>query len=130
MLIASLLIWTTMWWLLASSNLGMLFGFAIAFGFAFGATGPLNAGLIGDCFGLRHVGLIMGVIEIGWASGAAFGPAFAGYVFDIGGSYSFAFLGGGVAALLAAAFIPFISMAETEALGKTIRYEKRSGTQL
>jgi len=129
MLIASLLICTTMLWLLSSSNLRMLFAFTIAFGFAFGATAPLTATLIGECFGLRHIGLIMGVIEIGWESGSAFGPAFAGYVFDIGGSYSVAFLGGGVAALLAAAFIPFISMAKTEALGKTIRYEKRIGTQ-
>ena len=105
MLIASLLMGISMLWLFGSSNLWMLFLFTFVFGFAFGATAPLNAALIGDTFGLRHVGLIMGVIEMGWESGAATGPALAGYVFDITGGYSLAFLGAGLAALLAAALI-------------------------
>lgn len=105
MLICALLLGAAMFWLLGSSKLWMLYLFTIVFGFGFGATAPLNAALIGDSFGLRHVGLIMGVIEIGWELGAACGPAVAGYVFDVVGSYSYAFLGGGVAALLAAVLI-------------------------
>jgi len=105
MFIASLLMGISMLWLFGSSNLWMLFIFTFVFGFAFGATAPLNAALIGDTFGLRHVGLIMGVIEMGWESGAASGPALAGYIFDITGGYSWAFLGAGLAALLAAVFI-------------------------
>ena len=104
-LICALLMAAAMFWLIGSSNLWMLYLFTLAFGFAFGATAPLNASLIGESFGLRHVGLIMGVIEIGWEAGAALGPALAGYVFDVSGSYFLAFMGGGIAALMAAAAI-------------------------
>ena len=114
MLICSILIGATMLWLIASSSLWMLYIFTIAFGFGFGATAPLNAALIGDCFGLRHVGLIMGMIEIGWGFGAACGPALTGFVFDICGNYFPAFLGGGIAALLAAALILFIHVPKTD----------------
>ena len=77
MLIAALLMGSSMLWLMGSLNLWMLFVFSMIFGFAFGATAPLNAALIGDIFGLRHIGLIMAIIEIGWETGAAFGPALA-----------------------------------------------------
>jgi cyanate permease len=56
----------------------------------------------------------MGVIEIGWVLGAACGPAVAGYVFDIAGSYSYAFLGGGVAVLLSSVLIQLIRMPKRE----------------
>lgn len=107
-LICALLLGTTMLWLVGISNIWMLYIFTIVFGFAFGATAPLNAALIGESFGLRHVGLIMGVIEIGWELGAASGPALAGYIFDISGSYSPAFMGGGIAALLATILLLFL----------------------
>ena len=102
MLIAALLMGSSMLWLMGSLNLWMLFVFSMIFGFAFGATAPLNAALIGDTFGLRHIGLIMAIIEIGWESGAASGPALAGYIFDITGSYSKAFLGSAIASFLGA----------------------------
>jgi len=117
MLISSLLMAAIMFWLIGSSKLWMIYLFTIVFGFALGSTAPLNAALIGDCFGLRHIGLIMGVIDIGWGSGAAFGPAFAGYLFDIRGSYFFAFLGGGIASLLASLLVLFIRMPKPEAKG-------------
>ena len=102
MLIAALLMGASMLWLMGSLNLWMLFVFSMMFGFAFGATAPLNAALIGDTFGLRQIGLIMAIIEIGWELGAASGPALAGYIFDITGSYSKAFLGSAIASLLGA----------------------------
>ena len=115
MLISCLLMAAIMFWLFGASKLWMIYLFTIVFGFALGATAPLNAALIGDCFGLRHLGLIMGVIEIGWESGAAFGPAFAGHLFDIRGSYSSAFLGGGTACLLASSLVLFIKIPKPEA---------------
>jgi predicted MFS family arabinose efflux permease len=105
MFISAVLLGIAMFWLIISSNLRMLYPFTLAFGFAFGATAPLNAALIGDLFGLRHVGLIMAVIEMGWESGAALGPAVAGYAFDVLGLYFHVFLGGAVAALISAALI-------------------------
>ncbi|MDP6180398.1 MAG: MFS transporter, partial [Desulfatiglandales bacterium] len=117
MLITSLLMAAVMFWLVGSSKLWMIYLFTIVFGFAFGAAAPLNAALIGDCFGLRHLGLIMGMIEIGWEFGAAFGPAFAGYVFDIRESYFLAFMNGGIAALLAFSLTLFVRTPKPEAKG-------------
>jgi len=108
MFIAALLMGASLLWLMGSSNLWMLFVFSILFGFAFGATAPLNAALIGDTFGLRHVGMIMAIITTGWQSGAAAGPALTGYLFDLTGSYSLAFLSGAIAALLGAVLIIFL----------------------
>ena len=118
LLISTLLMAGAMLWLTASSDLRMLYLFTIVFGFAFGATAPLNAALIGDSFGLRHVGLIMGVIDIGWEVGAAAGPALAGYAFDVGGSYAPAFLGGMIAALMAAVLTLFLRIPKAMAKEK------------
>ena len=48
--------------------------------------------LIGDTFGLRHLGVIMAVVDAGWGTGSAVGPALAGYLFDISGKYVSAFI--------------------------------------
>lgn len=101
MLICSLSLFATTLLLVGSSKLWLFYLVTVVFGFSFGGTAPLNAALIGDCFGLRNLALIMGVIEFGWEAGAAIGPAIAGYVFDITKSYSLAFLGGSISALLA-----------------------------
>ena len=89
-----------MLWLTESSSLWMLYLFAAAFGAAYGALAPPTIAIVGDTFGLRHIGAIFGILEIGWVSGAAVGPFLAGYIFDITGSYYLAFLLGMVAALM------------------------------
>jgi MFS family permease len=43
--------------------------------------------LIPDVFGLKALGAIMGVMTLGWRLGAAVGPAAAGFVHDLTGSY-------------------------------------------
>ncbi len=108
-MICALLMAGAMLWLIGSSSLWMLYLFAIVFGFSYGGIYvPLTA-LIGDSFGTRHIGLIMGVIEIGWGVGGALGPALAGYLFDITGNYVLAFfLVGVIAMLLAAVAIIFL----------------------
>ena len=55
---------------------------------------------ISDVFGLAALATIMSVVGLGWRSGAGLGPALAGFVHDLTGSYtpSFAF---GVLALAA-----------------------------
>ena len=81
-----------MLWLTQSSELWMLYLFAVAFGFSYGGLGPPISALVSDTFGLRHIGLILGILEIGWGTGAAAGPALAGYIFDVRGEYVIAFL--------------------------------------
>jgi MFS family permease len=43
--------------------------------------------VIPDLFGLRAIGGIMGLLTLGWRTGAAVGPAAAGFLYDVVGSY-------------------------------------------
>jgi len=104
-MICTLLMTGAMMWLIGSSNLWMLYLFAIVFGFAYGGSSPPIYTLAADIFGLRYIGVIMAVLGTGWFAGGAIGPAFAGYVFDISGSYTPAFLAGMTAMLLVAVLI-------------------------
>ena len=70
----------------------MLFLFAIVYGTAYGGLTPPITALIGDTLGLRNIGVILGVLEIGWGIGAALGPAMGGLIFDYSSNYSAAFL--------------------------------------
>jgi len=106
--IGTLLMAGAMLWLTGSSSLWMLYLFAIIFGFSYGGLVPPITALIGDIFGMPHIGVILGVLEVGWASGAALGPVFAGYVFDITGNYDFAFSAGMIAMLIATALVLFV----------------------
>ena len=100
-MICTLLIAGAMLWLTQSSDLWMLYLFAAAFGFSYGGLGPPVSAFVSDTFGLRHIGLILGILEIGWGTGAAAGPALAGYIFDARGEYVIAFLTAMTAMLLA-----------------------------
>lgn len=77
-----------------ASQFQMLQLFAAIFGFFYGALDPPIVALIGEVFGLRHIGVIMGVLVTAWSAGAAAGPSLGGYLFDITGNYSIAFLFG------------------------------------
>jgi len=107
-MISALLMPASMVLLLISPSLQVFYVFAVLFGFAFGGLSPPITALIGDIFGVRNLGAIMGIIEIGWAVGAAAGPALAGYVFVSRGSYILAFIAGIVFMLIVAALIPLL----------------------
>jgi len=97
-----LLHFATFLWLMQSRQLWMLYSFAVVFGFLWGGSGTIITSLVGDTFGTRNLGAIMGFITAGWAFGAAVGPAAGGLIFDVSGSYYSAF-GAGAAALLISA---------------------------
>ncbi len=63
--------------------------------FGLGASGADNTFVkaVPDAFGLAALATIMSVVGLGWRSGAGIGPALAGFVHDLTGSYtpSFAF---------------------------------------
>jgi MFS family permease len=61
------------------------------FGVGAAATDNAVTKVIPDLFGLRALGAIMGALSLGWRSGAALGPAVAGFLYDITGSYTAAF---------------------------------------
>ncbi len=95
-------------WLIWSRDLWMFYLFAAAFGFGYGGFAPSLFPMLGDIFGLRNLGVIMGVLDIGWAIGSAIGPALGGLVFDVTKSYFLAFVAGAVIMLVMAIIIAFL----------------------
>ena len=87
-------------WLMWADQFWMLYAFALCFGFMWGGSGTVITVLIGDLFGTRRLGAIMGMMSAGWALGAAIGPAIGGFIFDMSGDYFKAF-GAGSGALFA-----------------------------
>ncbi|MDP2916624.1 MAG: MFS transporter, partial [Dehalococcoidia bacterium] len=108
LIIAGAIMTVSMAWLLGASNLWMLYLFAVIYGFAYGGYASPSTALIGDTFGIRHLGLIMAVIDAGWGIGSAVGPALAGYLFDISGGYTSAFIAALIGALLSMLLAMFL----------------------
>ena len=65
---------------------------ATLFGFSYGGGVTLLPPLCGDLFGRAHVAAIVGMIFAVAGSPAAIGPYMAGWLYDLTGSYSAAFL--------------------------------------
>ena len=79
--------------LLMSRELWMLYLFAVIFGFGYGGLSALISPIIAEFFGLSSHGVIMAtVIMFGGTGGMALGPLLAGHIFDITGSYHSAFI--------------------------------------
>lgn len=69
-----------------------LMGFILIFGCSYGGGLALAPLLIGECFGIASMGVIFGVLGITAMLGGAFGPIFAGGVYDATHSYQTAFI--------------------------------------
>lgn len=78
--------------LMYTRSLGMVWVFVIVFGFAKGGVNPLRPLIIGEFFGIDSFGRHFGITEAMRRLGAAAGPFMAGYIFDITGSYHYAFI--------------------------------------
>lgn len=68
-----------------------LLGSLVAFGAGFAASDTMVAKVIPEVFGMRAIGAIMGMLTLGWRCGAALGPALAGFLYDLTGSYRIPF---------------------------------------
>jgi MFS family permease len=99
-----------MLWLIGATELWMFLLFAVVYGIGYGGLDPPITALIGDVFGLRRVGVIMGSLIVGWGLGAALGPFLAGLIYDMSGSYTIAFL---IAALGMVGVALFVSQLRT-----------------
>lgn len=82
----------TLFWLTQINTIWLFFLFAILFGLSSGGSVPLESTIIGDLFGLKSHGAILGTVTFGFAFGGALGPLLTGYLFDITASYQMAFL--------------------------------------
>jgi MFS family permease len=70
---------------------GALLASLVVFGAGFAASDTMVAKVIPEVFGLRAIGAIMGMLTLGWRLGAAVGPALAGFLYDVAGSYRIPF---------------------------------------
>ena len=106
----TLLMAGAMLWLTLSKDLWMLYLFTLVFGLAYGGFSTSGGALIGNVFGLRNIGAIFGILEIGFGIGAAVGPAIGGIIFDSTNSYTTAFLIGAYSMFSATVIVPFIKI--------------------
>jgi len=91
-IICSLLQAAALLWLVWVQELWMLCLFGLVHGFTLGGFTTAITVLIGGTFGLKDIGKILGVLEIGIFIGAAIGPYLGGLIFDVSSSYTLAFL--------------------------------------
>ena len=93
--------------------------FAICWGLGFGSSIPLRLSMLGDYFGRKNYGTIVGLTSTISAISAAIGPIFVGLSFDITGSYRFPFLFLGITVAIA---LPLIfSLQSIETVKKILR---------
>ena len=78
-----------------------LYMFAALFGLNFISTVPPTTALTASIFGRMSVGTLSGWILFSHQAGAALGAALGGWMFDLTGSYSWAFVSGAILAFLA-----------------------------
>jgi MFS family permease len=74
-------------WGLAADDLWKLYLFAFVFGVGWGNQAVLRFSLTSEVFGIASLGLVMGVLGVAESVAATFGSYFAGYIFDVFGSY-------------------------------------------
>lgn len=67
--------------------------FAASMGLLWLSTVPLTNGLVGQIYGVRHLGMLGGVIFLGHQIGSFLGAWLGGKIFDMTGSYDLAWAG-------------------------------------
>jgi MFS family permease len=92
----------------------VFFVLAVMIGFSQGGVGSCQSPLIAALFGLKSHGLIFGFLGFGSTFGAAVGPLLTGLLFDLTGSYDWAFLMCAAASLISLVFAFFIGSEEAE----------------
>ena len=78
-------------WGLAANDLWKLYLFAFVFGVGWGNQAVLRFSLTSEVFGIASLGLVMGILGVAESVAATFGSYFAGYIFDVFGSYQAVF---------------------------------------
>lgn len=95
-------------WLIWTQSLWTFYVVAMVFGFGQGGLSPATSAMVGDVFGLRKIGMILGTLDVGFGIGAASGPVIGGFIFDVSHSYAVAFFIGAVAMFIAALLIGLV----------------------
>lgn len=82
-----------------------LYAFAVVFGIAYGGNGALMSPLTVDLFGTTNASTIFGLISLSFAVSGLVAPWAAGLSYDIGGTYTPAFVTAGIACVVGAVLI-------------------------
>lgn len=90
-----------MFCLLGTRNITSLYIVMAIMGLSYGGWAAVFAPLTGEYFGLSHMGKVLAVIFTSSAFSGILGPFLAGYIFDVTGSYQWAFIIAGSICLLA-----------------------------
>ena len=96
----------------SSEHLWALYLCGFIWGISFGGFDTSVAAMIGDVFGLRSIGIIMGTLCIPWGIGAAAGSTLGGLIFDLTQTYFMAFLAGVVVMLTLALLVALVAQKE------------------
>ena len=87
---------------------------AIVFGFSFGAASPVRMAMIPPLFGLKSIGIILGLATFAWSVGGIAGPYLSGYIFDVSHSYDKAFVFGGMLLVIGVLSVYFFGSHRTK----------------
>jgi len=77
--------------LLWLSSLEALLLSLLVLGLGFASADTMLAKAVPEVFGMRALGAILGVLNLGWRFGAALGPFLAGFLYDMTGAYTIPF---------------------------------------
>lgn len=94
--------------LLLAQSMSLIWVFVIIFGFAMGGQYALQPLVSVYFYGLKNFATIYGIVYMASALGSATGPLAAAYMYDLTGTYRYAFTASIAAALLAAVTMFFI----------------------
>ncbi|MFC2032485.1 MFS transporter [Chloroflexota bacterium] len=79
-------------WLIFLKDTWMLYCFAFFYGICHGIRVPTHIGILGEFYGMRSLGEVIGITSAITVFLGAFSPYMAGFIFDTTGSYLIAFL--------------------------------------
>ena len=92
MIIGFIVMAAALLWVMVTKEMWTLYLFGAAFGFASHGLIAVMPPMIAELFGLGSLGVLLGIVNAGGAIGEGTGPVLAGRIFDITGSYQWAFL--------------------------------------
>ncbi|MGZ8191670.1 MAG: MFS transporter [Methylococcaceae bacterium] len=84
---------------------GQLMAFSVVYGLNWLSTVPATSALTADLFGKQNVGVVFGWICFAHQVGAALASYGAGYLHNLAGNYTLAFVGSGLFALVATGLV-------------------------
>lgn len=99
----------------ASADMTILaYGYCLLYGIGYGMTIPLTPGLRGWLFGRTSFGMIQGFANTIAMFGTVIAPTFGGYMYDVNGTYYWAYTVYGGAFLLGAFIFAFVQRPKRE----------------